>query len=87
MPREVLAKLGFLHYKAAAPRDKIKETICSTIRSLSIKFKVDPVHDIIMYGGEAIYLHPFFVSALDTGERSAPFLDRFTDGKLNPDNP
>jgi len=34
-------KIGF-HYKAAAPRDKIKGTLSITIRSPSIKFKVDP---------------------------------------------
>jgi hypothetical protein len=36
-----------------------------------------------MYGGKEVYIHPFFVSALVTGERSAPFLDRFTSGKIN----
>jgi hypothetical protein len=40
-----------------------------------------------MYGGEEVYLHQFFVSALDTGERSAPFLYRSTPGKINSGSP
>ena len=79
----VPGKVGFLHYKAAPSRDKIKGTPCSTIRSPPLKFKFDTLYAINMYGGEEVYIHPFFVSALVIGERSAPFLDHFTSGKIN----
>jgi hypothetical protein len=40
-----------------------------------------------MFGGEEVYPHPFFISALETVEQSAPFTDRFTSGKINSDSP
>jgi hypothetical protein len=87
VPRDVPRKVGFLRYKAVGPRDKIQGTPYSTMRSLSITFKVNSVLAIKMYGGEEVHLHPFSVSALDTDERSAPFFNRFNSGKINSGSP